>query len=100
MTVNLTGVTNAQTLTVTLSSVTDRFSQVLADTPLRVSMLVGDTTANGIVNASDVTQTKRRSGGPVTINNFRSDVNANGVINGSDVAIVKAHSGGSVGTAK
>jgi uncharacterized delta-60 repeat protein len=93
MTVNLTGVTNVQTLTVTLSGVTDQFSQVLPDTPVSVKMLIGDTTGNGSVNASDVGQSKSQIGQPVTAMNFRADVNVSGAINGTDVAIVKAHSG-------
>jgi uncharacterized delta-60 repeat protein len=95
MTVNLTGVANAQTLTVTLTGVTDEFSQLLPDTPVSVNMLIGDTNGNGAVNATDVAQTKAQVGHPVTGNNFRTDVNANGIINGTDVAIVKSHSGGS-----
>ena len=96
MTVNLTGVANAQTLTVTLSGVTDEFSQVLPNTPVSVNMLIGDTSGNGVVNATDVAQTKGQVGQPVTSSNFRTDVNANGIINTSDVAIVKAHSGGTI----
>jgi len=96
MTVNLTGVANAQTLTVTLSGVTDEFSQVLPDTPVSVNMLIGDTNGNGVVNATDVAQTKAQVGQPVTSSNFRTDVNASGIINATDVAIVKAHSGGSI----
>jgi hypothetical protein len=93
MTVNLTGVANVQTLTVTLSGVTDQFSQVLPDTPVSVNMLIGDTNGNGIVNATDIAQTKGQVGQPVTNSNFRTDVNANGIISATDVAIVKAHSG-------
>jgi outer membrane protein assembly factor BamB len=96
MTVNLTGVANAQTLTVTLSGVTDEFSQVLPDTPVSVNMLIGDTNGNGVVNATDVAQTKAQVGQPVTTSNFRTDVNASGIINATDVAIVKAHSGQSI----
>ena len=96
MTVNLTGVANAQTLTVTLSGVTDEFSQVLPDTPVSVNMLIGDTSGNGVVNATDVAQTKAQVGQPVTGSNFRTDVNASGIINATDVAIVKAHSGQSI----
>lgn len=93
MTVNLTGVNNAQTLTVTLNGVTDQFSQVLPDVAVSVKMLVGDTNGNGSVNASDVGQTKFQIGQPVTPANFRTDVNVSGAINSTDVALVKAHSG-------
>jgi plastocyanin len=93
MTVSLTGVATAQTLTVTLSNVTDVFSQVLPDTPISMRVLIGDTNANGTVNAADVSQTKSQLGQGVTASNFREDPNANGVINSADVAIVKSHLG-------
>jgi hypothetical protein len=97
MTINLTGVANAQTLTVTLSGVTDQFLQTLPDTPVSMNMLIGDTSNNAIVNASDVAQTKAAVGQSVTSSNFRTDVNANGDINSTDVTIVKTHSGGTIG---
>ena len=96
MTVNVTGVANAQTLTVTLSNVTDEFSQVLPNTPVSVSFLIGDTNGNGTINGSDIAQTKSQIGQPVTGANVRTDVNVNGAINGSDVALVKSHSGESL----
>ena len=48
MTVNLTGVTDAQTLGVKFSGVTDVFSQVLADTTVNAGFLVGDTNGDGV----------------------------------------------------
>jgi hypothetical protein len=93
ITVNLTGVANAQTITVTLSNVTDEFSHVLPDTPVSMALLLGDTTANGTVNASDVAQAKSQIGQAVTGGNFRVDVNVNSAINGTDVALIKSHSG-------
>ena len=48
MTVNLTGVTNAQTVTVTLANVTDAFSQVLPNTAFSASFLLGDTNGDGL----------------------------------------------------
>jgi hypothetical protein len=93
MTISLTGVTTAQTITVTLSGVTDIFSQVLPDTPVSMRVLIGDTNANGTVNAADVAQTRSRLGQTVDATNFRSDVNASGVINAVDVSLVKIHSG-------
>jgi len=61
-----------------------------------VNMLIGDVNGNGIVNATDIAQTKAQVGQPVTSTNFRTDVNANGIINATDVAIVKEHSGESM----
>jgi hypothetical protein len=93
MTVLLDGVTNQQTVTVFLSNVTDSFAQVLPDTSVQMSILVGDTNGNGIVNASDVSQTKSSVGQAVSDTNFRRDVNVNGVINATDVSLVKVRSG-------
>jgi hypothetical protein len=93
MTVNLTGVMNAQTVTITLSNVTDTFAQVLPDTSLNASFLLGDTTGNGAVTASDIAQTKAQSGLPVTAANFGEDVNVSGTITASDIGQVKLAAG-------
>jgi hypothetical protein len=93
MTVNLSGVIDVQTITVTLSNVTDSFSQVLPDTAVSVNMLIGDTNGNKAVSASDVAQTKAQSGATVTAANFREDINASGSVSASDVAQVKANAG-------
>jgi hypothetical protein len=93
MTVNLTNVPNAQRTTLTLHNMKDVANQELPDTSVTVGFLVGDTTGNGAVASSDITQTKTQSGRPVTAANFRSDVNLNGSINGSDISLVKSRSG-------
>jgi uncharacterized delta-60 repeat protein len=93
MTVNLSGVADEQMLTLMLSNVTDSSSRVMANTTVSVNMLVGDTNANGVVNASDVSQTKARFGQTLNATNFRSDVNASGTINASDGSMVKAKAG-------
>ena len=90
ITVNLTGVTNVR-IAVTLASVSDGTNT--GDIPISMGVLVGDTTANGIVNAGDVALTKSQVGATVTASNFREDVNANGVINAIDVALVKSDIG-------
>jgi uncharacterized delta-60 repeat protein len=99
MTAELTGVANAQMITVTLSNVTDSFGQVLPDTAVNMNVLIGDTSGNKIVNASDVAQTKAQLGHPVTGSNFRNDVSVNGTITASDVAQVKANLGTALATA-
>jgi hypothetical protein len=58
-----------------------------------MAVLIGDTTANGAVNSSDVAQTQSQSGQPVTSGNFREDVTVNGSINSSDIALVQSKSG-------
>ena len=94
ITVNLTGVTDVQRITVTLANVSDGTNT--GDVPVSMGVLVGDTTANGVVNASDVTQTKSQVGATVTTSNFREDVNANGTISATDVALVKSDVGHSL----
>jgi hypothetical protein len=96
MTVNLTGVGNAQTLDVTLTNVTDEFSQVLPDTPLSVSFLLGDTNGDRFVNTGDALQTRNRAGQATDSTNFRSDVNLDGFVNSGDTIIVRARSGNAV----
>jgi plastocyanin len=93
MIVNVTGVTNVQILTVTLSNVTDVFNQIAGNASVNFGFLAGDTNANRAVNVADVAQTKSRVGQIVDATNFRSDVNANGSINAADVAIVKSDVG-------
>ncbi len=96
MTVNLTGVSNAQTITLNLSNVTDEFSQVLADTTLNASFLLGDTNGDRSVNAGDALQTRNRAGQATDSSNFRSDVNLDGFVNSGDTVIVRARSGDAV----
>jgi concanavalin A-like lectin/glucanase superfamily protein/Calx-beta domain-containing protein len=91
LTINLTGVTNAQTLTLALFDVDDGTN--MSDIGLRVGMLVGDVDGSANVNVTDVSPVKLESGNPVVIGNFRTDVTANGVINSTDVSAVKLKSG-------
>jgi hypothetical protein len=91
VTVNLTGVTNVQRITVTLFNVND--GRRTGNVPVSMGVLVGDVNGNAVVNASDVSLTKAQVGQAVTGSDFREDVNANGVINSVDVALVKARVG-------
>ncbi|CAN5583732.1 hypothetical protein BH20VER1_BH20VER1_23780 [soil metagenome] len=91
--VDLTGVSNAQVLTVTLGNVTDACGNTAANISVPLGVLLGDTTNNGAVNSSDVGLTKSHSGQTATTSNFRSDVTVNGAINASDVSVIKSQSG-------
>ena len=91
ITVNLTGVTNAQTIMIKLTNVSD--GTLAGDVTWPMDILLGDTTANKSVNSSDVSQTKLQSGTAASQDNFRTDVNLNGVVNSTDVSIVKIKSG-------
>jgi hypothetical protein len=93
VTLNLTGVTNAQRLGVTLADVHGSDGVSLGDLLVPMGVLLGDTSGNGSVTSTDVTQTKAQSGLAVSASNFREDVNANGAINGTDVSSVKSKSG-------
>jgi len=93
MTVNLIGVTDVQRITVTLTNVTDEFSQVLPPTAVNMNVLIGDVNGNKTVNATDVALVKSRVGQTVTGSNFREDVNADGSISSSDVALTKSDVG-------
>ncbi len=88
VTIPLTNVANAQTIMLTLFDVHQGASA--GDMAVQMSVLLGDTTGNGIVNSSDVTDVKAASGTMVA---SRRDVNVNGVINSTDVALVKSKSG-------
>jgi hypothetical protein len=89
--IDLTGVTNAQTIQITLFAVNDSTST--ADVSIPMSILIGDTTGNGAVNSSDIAQTQSQSGQPVSGSNFREDVTVNGLINSSDISLVQSRSG-------
>jgi hypothetical protein len=91
--VNLTGVTNAQVITVSLTKLTDAAGNFSSAVSASMGVLIGDTTGNGVVNSSDIAQTQSQSGQPVTNLNFREDVTVNGVINSSDIALVQSKSG-------
>jgi hypothetical protein len=91
--VNLTGVANAQNLSVTLSNVTDVAGNIGSSVSATMSVLAGDTTGNGTVNSSDISQTQSQSGLPLTPDNFREDVTVSGAINSSDISFVQAQSG-------
>jgi len=91
VTVNLTGVTNAQNISVVLNNVSDGNNSGNVAVPMGV--LAGDTTANRLVNSSDISQTQSQSGQPVGLNNFREDVTVNGQINSSDISLVQSKSG-------
>jgi dockerin type I repeat protein len=91
VTVNLTGVTNAQTITVTLGSVSDGVNT--SDVEAAMGILLADTDGDGFVDAIDTSQTKSQSGIAVSNSNCREDVNVDGFIDSIDTAFVKSKSG-------
>jgi uncharacterized delta-60 repeat protein len=94
VTVNLTGVTNAQTISLTLQGVSD--GTITGDLIVPMGMLVADTNGDGSVSASDVAETKSNSGQAADASNFRSDVNVSGSISAADIGLVKSKAGTSL----
>ena len=97
VTVNLTNVPDAQTISINLQGVND--GARIADVTIPMSVLLGDTTSSGEVNSADISQAKANSGQAPTAETFRTDVTVNGIVNGSDVSLVKSKSGASLGAA-
>ena len=91
VTVNLSGVTNEQTIVVKLLGVNDGTN--VSDVEANMALLLADTNSNGKVNSSDISQTQSQSGQLITSSNFREDVTVNGTINSSDIALVQSKSG-------
>ncbi|HKQ38233.1 MAG TPA: dockerin type I domain-containing protein [Verrucomicrobiae bacterium] len=89
--VDLTGVTNAQRLVVTLNGVS--IGGGSGNLPVNVAFLSGDTNEDGDVNSADISQTKSQSGTALMNSNFRTDVNIDGAINSADISAVKSRSG-------
>ena len=78
-----------------------KFTDVhVSNMAVSLHILAGDTTGNGVVNASDIGQTKSQSGQAVTSANFRADVVVTGTINASDIALVKSRSGAALAEAR
>jgi len=91
--VNLTGVTNAQVITVSLTNVSDSIGNFSSAVPASMGVLLGDTSGDGVVNSADITQTRRQSGNVADSSNFREDVTLDGVINSADITLVRRQSG-------
>jgi hypothetical protein len=85
-------VPTGQYITVQLTGVADANTNI-GNFSATMGVLVGDTTANGAVNSSDISQTQSQSGLSVTADNFREDVTVNGSINSSDISLVQSQSG-------
>jgi hypothetical protein len=94
---NLNGLPDQQYTIVTLNGVTDMAGNGPNAVSAVMGLLVGDVSANGLVNSTDTSQTQAQSGQPVTgdlgTGNYRKDVNANGFINSTDTSVVQSKSG-------
>ena len=85
--VNCTGMPNAQTVPVTLVGLNDGVTS--GEVSVQVGLLLGDVNVNRLVSNTDVSAVKAQITAPVTGSNFRTDVNANGLVSNTDVGVTK-----------
>jgi hypothetical protein len=87
VTVDLTGVANAQTITVTLKNVSDGANTL--DIPISMGVLLGDVNGSRRVDSADVFQVRQNTLQNAAPTNFRDDVNTSGRIDSTDVFVVR-----------
>jgi len=87
MRVPLTGVANAQNVTIHLAGVNGGSGT----SDVKFGFLIADADASRVVNKMDQNVISAQVGQPVTSANFREDVRADGTINSNDVNEVKRH---------
>ena len=84
VTVDLTGVTNAQQPRHFTKDGTNS-----GNVSVKMGVLLGDTSANASTNSTDVSQTKVQSGNATTQTNFRTDIDENGMVTSTHVSTVE-----------
>jgi hypothetical protein len=87
--INLTNVSNAQTLNINLLGVSGGGNS--GDVSIPMGVLIGDVNANRVVDGNDVAQVQSNTRQTANSANFRFDVNATGQIDGNDVSVTQAH---------
>jgi hypothetical protein len=88
--VNLTGVTNVQYVTVTLSNVASADGGTGGTGSVRVGFLTGDVNQSRAVTLSDVGLVNAALAQTVTASNYLKDINASGTLSLADKAIANA----------
>ncbi len=89
--VPLTGVTNKQYVTVTLSAVSSTDGGSGGAGVARVGFLLADVNGNRVVTVSDILLVNQQIAHVVTSANFLRDVNANGILTVSDKLIINSN---------
>jgi hypothetical protein len=87
-TVDLTGVANAQYLSVGLTNVLDSQSNG-GSAGVTMGVLIGDVDGSGRVDAADVSSVRQQTLQAVTSLTFRNDITASGRIDSADVSIAR-----------
>jgi hypothetical protein len=95
---DLSDVTNAQSLQIGLSDVQGEDGSVLANATMSLSILIGDTDGNGIVSAADMRVVRDDLGTSGGDSDFspRADCGTLGVVSARDMAIVRDNFGTSL----
>ncbi len=88
--VDLTGVNNAQYVTVSLSNITAADGGSGGTATVRVGFLLGDVNGNRVVTVSDVGLVNAQIAQPLAASNFLTDVNASGSITVSDKGLTNS----------
>jgi hypothetical protein len=91
VTVNLTGVSNIQVITISLSGVDD--GTRIVDVAVKMGVLIGDVNGDGSVNSGDAELVRKASGQSATMTSFQADIDASGAINSGDAQIARSNSG-------
>ena len=89
-TVNLTGVENAQYITVTLNGV-QTGGTTLNNVQGTMGLLLGDVNQTGTVDGNDVSAVQAKTRQRAGETNFKADVNTTGTIEGNDVSITQSN---------
>jgi hypothetical protein len=97
VTINLTNVSDVQTVSVTMSGVQQGAN--VGDIVIPVKFLLGDVNGDSAVNSADATVMRNRSGQLTDANNFRADVNVDGTVNSADATIIRSRSGNGIAIA-
>jgi hypothetical protein len=89
--IGLTGVSNQQYVTVSLTDVAASDGGTGGSGSVRVGFLVGDVNQNRVVTVSDLNLVNAQLAQPVTAANYLKDVNANGTLTVSDKNITNTN---------
>ena len=90
--VTLTGIPDNKRVTVSLNQVNGLLGG-LGDFAVSMGFLVGDVDSTRVINPTDISRIKARSGLSANATSFVYDLNATGAINSSDISAAKARSG-------
>lgn len=88
--VNLTGVTDQQYVTISLTNITDAGGGSGGSASVRLGFLAGDVNQNRVVTLSDVGLVNAQLTQPVTAANFLKDVNASGTLSLADKGLTNS----------